>query len=60
MKSNIKQLKKENFNQFPNLNFLYIIGCNLEVIEHNVFSNVKHLRLLDLSENLLREILFQT
>lgn len=43
IKCNIKQLKKENFNQFPNLNFLYIIGCNLEVIEHDVFSNVKHL-----------------
>ena len=50
-KSNIRKVTKKFIDQFPMLRELYINHCNLETIEDNAFSNLKHLVRLDLNTN---------
>ena len=52
----LKRLKKIYISRFPVLTNLFIIDCNIEVIEHKAFSNVKSLRFLDLSQNRIKFI----
>ena len=55
---NLERLEKEFFNRFrfPILKGLFIINCNLEVIEKDAFSNLKNLEIVDLSENKIKFI----
>ena len=53
---NMKRLKKEFINRFPNIYQLFISDCNLEEIEADAFSNFRHLCCLDLSQNQLKFI----
>ena len=48
---NIKRLKKELLNGFPALRRLIMTNCEIEVIEHDSFSNCEQLCMLDLSVN---------
>ena len=51
---NIRKLNKKILNfRYPILRELSIIRCNIEIIEDDAFSNLKHLVRLDLSDNLL-------
>ena len=47
----IRRLKKKFLDRFPKLRHLTIAYSNIEVIEHDSFSNLEQLSLLDLSRN---------
>ena len=56
--NNLERLEKEFFNRFrfPILRRLFIMNCNLEVIEKDAFSNIKNLEIVDLSGNKIKFI----
>jgi hypothetical protein len=56
LKCNLKRLNKEFINRFPILINLFTICCSIEVIENEAFSNAKHLKFVDLSQNRLKFI----
>lgn len=51
-----KVLVRKNFSRLPNLVDLFLDGCGIEVITLDTFADLRHLSMLDLSNNKLRYI----
>lgn len=49
--SYIKRVDKKFIDGFPMIERLWIVLCDLQMIDENAFSNVKHLYYIDLSNN---------
>ena len=54
--TNIRRIEKKLVEKFPSLQHFRMINCDLEIIEDDAFSSSENLILLDLRENLLKNL----
>lgn len=56
MESQLDRIPKVLFEKFPNLNFLYVRNCSLNVINERTFNECGNLEFLDASYNEITHI----